>query len=198
MVNVNELHDVDFELDRSNWLTEELEAALDRLPTDRHRMTVLRLVEGRSIGRPDNATFKLPDVCSKKTWHGPIRNGRTYPGWKDLPEIQRAMALAERAFAEGHDAATAANIQEAYRLLADAAVKAVMTLEVLMDTADSDETKRRAANDVLDRVSKIFSRKTTTVAEQRSISFDLSQVPPDVLGVLAGEGDIVDVEPKHT
>ena len=108
------------------------------------------------------------------------------------------MALAERAFAEGHDAATAANIQEAYRLLADAAVKAVMTLEVLMDTADSDETKRRAANDVLDRVSKIFSRKTTTVAEQRSISFDLSQVPPDVLGVLAGEGDIVDVEPKHT
>jgi len=47
----------------------------------------------------------------------------------------------------------------------------------------------------LDRVSKTFSRKTTTVAEQRSISFDLSQVPPAMLTALAGGGEIIDAEP---
>jgi hypothetical protein len=193
MVDVNELQGIDLQFDRSNWLTEELEEALDALPSDHHRTTVLHLAEGRMIGRSDNITFKLPDVCSKKTWHGPYRNGRTYPGWKDDPQVQKALAIAESTLAEHHESAVMANIQEAYRLLADAAVKAVMTLEVLMDTADNDETKRRAANDVLDRVSKVFSRKTTAVTEQRSISFDLSQVPPEMLDQLAG-GDVVEGE----
>jgi hypothetical protein len=195
MVNVNELQEVDLQFDRSNWLTEELETALDLLPTEKHRTTILRLTEGRVIGRSDEDTFRLPDVCSKKTWHGPHRNGRTHPGWKDDPLMQKALMIAENCLTMHHEATIIANINNAYRHLAEAAVKAVMTLEVLMDASEDDLVKLKAANSVLDRVDKTFSRKTTTVAEQRSISFDLSQVPPDMLNALA-EGETIDGEYK--
>lgn len=200
MSNVAELREVDLRFDRDNWLTEELEAALNRLPTDRHRNTVIRLVEGRLIGRSDEDTFLMDDVCAKKTWHGPYRDGVRHPGWKDDPLVQRAMVLAEEVLGHHAEATTVAQIQEAQRLLASAAIEAVMVLtNILHDENAPHDVRRRAANDILDRVSQSFSRKTTAVMEQRSISFDLSALPREVLASLAGMpvpygGEIVDAE----
>ena len=185
MVNVAELREVDYQFNRDDWLTEELENALDVLPSPKHRTTVLRLTEGKLVGRSEEATFKLPDVCAKKTWYGPYRDGIRHQGWKELPAVQKAMVLAEQCLFANQEDSIIENIREAERLLAGAAMKAVMVLEVLMDEADSDETKRKAANDILDRVSLTFSRKTTSVTERRSIVFDLTRMPQDVIMALA-------------
>jgi uncharacterized protein (UPF0147 family) len=93
-----------------------------------------------------------------------------------------------------------AQIKEAQRLLASAAIEAVMTLTNILNDEDAPhDVRRRAANDILDRVSQSFSRKTTSVVDQRSISFDLSALPKEVLAGLAGMpvpygGEIVDAE----
>lgn len=186
MVDVLELREIDLQFDEHSWLTQELQETLDVLPTDKHRETVLRLTEGRIIGRPDEDTFRLEGVCAKKTWHGPFRDGMRTLGWKDDPLVAKALQLAEQCFIGHADAAIQSNLDEAQRQLAMAAVQAVMTLSALMDTCDNDETKRKAANDILDRV-ETFGRKSSTsaVLEQRSISFDLTQVPQDVLQALA-------------
>lgn len=200
MVNVADLQEVDLRFDRNSWLTEELENALNELPTDRHRMTVIRLVEGRMIGRSDEDTFLMEDVCAKKTWHGPYRDGHRHPGWKDDPLIQKAMAIAEECLSVHTRTKTHAVVIEAQRQLAQASVEAVMVLtDIMHDGEAPHDVRRRAANDILDRVDKSFSRKTTSVVDQRSISFDLSQVPKDVLAALAGlpspyDGDVVDGE----
>lgn len=181
------MREIDLQFDQGSWLTQELQETLDVLPSDKHRETVLRLTEGRIIGRPDEDTFRMEGVCAKKTWHGPFRDGMRVMGWKEDPLVSKAMQLAEQCFVGHADAQIQSNLDEAQRQLAMAAVKAVMCLDTLMDTADNDETKRRAANDILDRV-ETFGRKSSTsaVLEQRSVSFDLAQVPQDVLQALAG------------
>jgi hypothetical protein len=200
MSNVEELREVDLRFDRENWLSGELEAALKELPTDRHRNTVIKLVEGRLTGRSDETTFAMEDVCAKKTWHGPYRDGVRHPGWKDDPLVQKAMTLAEEYLGQHAEATVLAQIKEAQRLLASAAIEAVMTLTNILNDEDAPhDVRRRAANDILDRVSQSFSRKTTSVVDQRSISFDLSALPKEVLAGLAGMpvpygGEIVDAE----
>lgn len=168
------------------WITPELQEALDALPTSKHRTTVLRLAEAELIERSEEETFKLKDVCAKKTWHGPYRDGRRYEGWKDDPRVQKALAIAQRLVRTQRDAEVVAFIKQAEKCLAGAAPKAVLFLEELvMNEEASDEVRRKAANDILDRVYTTTSRIARSEQVKREITFDLSKIPMEVLEDLA-------------
>ena len=189
-MNMQEYKEVDWEFSDQDWVNDELQMALDALPSNKHRSTVLRLAEAQAVGRSLDATFKLPDVCAKKTWHGPYVKGVARPGWKDDPLVKRAYNLALARMSTYQEASITANIKETTRLLADAAPKAVMTLTILMDEADSDDVKRKSANDLLDRLRDLMGNKggQFTMSETRTISFDLSSVPMDVLDKIIDHG----------
>ena len=144
----------------------------------------MRLAEASAIGRSMEDTFKLKEVCSKKTWHGPSVNGVQLPGWKDDLKVQRALTLARARVSSFQNAAIASNIEEATRLLAQEAPNAVMVLSVLMQTTDVPyETQRKAANDLLDRLEKLLGSQGSrmTLSETRTITFDLSEIPVEAL-----------------
>lgn len=133
------------------WLTFEVQEALSRLPTRRHRDTVLRLAEARLVGRSEAETFRLPEVCSHRTWYGRYREGVKKPGWREDPLMQAALARATARAQWWEDNTIARNIQQAQEQLAGASPDAVGVLIGLMTAADGEETRRKAANDILDR-----------------------------------------------
>jgi len=178
-----EYQEVDWTFADKDWIGEELQSALDALPTNKHRTTVLRLAEGLAVNRSMEATFKLKDVCAKKTWHGPYDSGVQKPGWKDDPLVQRALNLAKARVSSVQEVSIVANIKEAKRLLATEAPNAVMVLSTLMDDADSDDVKRKAANDLLTWLEKLLGVQGARMimTESRTITFDLSKVPMEKL-----------------
>ena len=182
-MKLEEYKEIDMRFTGGEWIDDELQAALDMLTTNKHRATVMRLAEASAIGRSMEDTFKLKEVCSKKTWHGPSVNGAQLPGWKDDPKVQRALTLARARVSSFQNAAIASNIEEATRLLAQYAPVAVMVLSVLMETADSDDVKRKAANDLLDRLDKLLGSQGSrmTLSETRTVTFDLSEIPVEAL-----------------
>jgi len=135
------------------WLTFEIQQALARLPTVRHRVTVLRLAEAKLVGRSEAETFKLPGVCSRRTWYGRYRNGEKKPGWRDDAVVQAALQAASSRALWWGDNAIARDIQRAQSKLAEASPAAVGVLITLMGSAENEETKRKSANDILDRAS---------------------------------------------
>ena len=99
---------------RAEWLTFEVRQALARLPTAKHRTTVLRLAEAKIVGRSESATFKLPGVCSRRTWYGKYANGeKVAPGWREDLAIQGALKAATEAALSWQDNRTARSIQRA-------------------------------------------------------------------------------------
>lgn len=181
-----EYKQLDWDLVGEDWIDTELRDALDALPTNKHRTTVLRLAEATVVGRSMEETFRMQDVCSKKTWHGPHINGTQKPGWKDDSRVARAYNLALARVSKYQQAGIAANIKETGRLLAQEAPNAVMVLSTMMaDDEVPDETRRKAANDILDRFRDMLTVKGgsngITLSETRTITFDLSSVPMEML-----------------
>ena len=70
-MKLQEYKEVDWEFADKDWIDGELQSALDALPSNKHRSTVMKLAEATAVGRSMEETFKLPEVCAKKTWHGP-------------------------------------------------------------------------------------------------------------------------------
>lgn len=147
------------------WLTDEVNKVLAQLKTRKHRQTVLRLAEAAAIGRTEWDTFKLPGVCSRTTWYGKYRHGEKLPGWRDDPDVVAALEAATARALHYQDQAEARriakrqeNVAKAQDKLADLAYVAAMTLGTLLG-ADSKETARKAANDILDRADEATASK---------------------------------------
>lgn len=150
------------------WLTFELSEALGKLPSRKHRETVLRLAEARATGtRTEAETFRLPGVCSRVTWYGRYRQaGQKLPGWRDDPDVAAALEAATKRAQWWQDQADARRIAkrqeqlaQARDLLAEYAPHAVKRLFVLMGGAGNEETRRKAANDILDRADEETASK---------------------------------------
>lgn len=179
------------------WLTDELSKALGKL-TGQHarkkRATVLRLAEGAAIGRSQQATFRLPDTCSFKTWDGQYRGQVKQDGWKDDPDIQAALAAATRRAQWWQDQAESRRIAErqenvarARDKLAELSWAAVLKLGALLGSENS-ETARKAANDILDRADEATASKSVVREDahgEQVVKFDLGGIPADLLGAIA-------------
>lgn len=180
------------------WLTDELNKLLAELPTRKHRQTVLRLAEAAAIGRTEIETFKLPGVCSRTTWQGRYREDGPRPGWKDDPQMQAALEAATQRAQWWQDQAEARRIAkrqeqvaEARDLLTEYAPHAAKRLFVLMGTAGNEETRRKAANDILDRADEATASKAVVMEKgdhEQRVRFDVGELPPEVLRLLADAG----------
>ena len=180
------------------WLTDELNKLLAELPTRKHRQTVLRLAEARAIGRTEMETFKLPGVCSRTTWQGRYRSGEFHPGWKDNETIQAALQAATQRAQWWQDQAEARQIAKMQDDVAKARVKlaelaypAVLKLGALLG-ANSVETARKAANNILDRADEALASKAVVHEKGdnvQRVSFDLDGLPADFLEALANSGE---------
>jgi len=173
------------------WLTFEISEALSALTTRKQRTTILRLAEAAAADRPQ--PFDRPDVCSKTTWYGRYSHGDKLPGWRDDPAIQHALELATARAQEWEDTHIARQIAKTRRQLADHAPGAELSLYGLALGATSEGTKRLACLDILNRVgAELASRATVPDAPgggEMTVKFDLSNVPPDALAAVAGEGE---------
>ncbi len=182
------------------WLTDEVSALLARITgpqARKKRATVLRLAEGAAIGRSQQATFKLKETCSPKTWDGQYRNRVKLPGWKDDPDIRVALAAATKRAQWWQDQAEARRIAQRQELVARARDKlselsftAALKLGALLGS-ENPETARKAANDILDRADEATASKSVIREEARSeqvIQFDFGGVSPDLLRALADAG----------
>ena len=109
------------------WMSFEVNEALSRLPTRKMRTTVLRLAEARTVGRSAAETFKLPDVCSRRTWYGRYREGEHRPGWKDDPQVQSALAVATARAQWWEDNKIVRSIERARERLAEASPAATFS-----------------------------------------------------------------------
>ena len=178
------------------WMTFEIRQALEEIQPPnvrKKRTTVLRLADARANNRSQAETFKLPDVCCKSTWLGQCREGHKLPGWRDDPAIQHALELATARAQEWEDTHIARQIAKTRRQLADHAPGAELSLYGLALGATSEGTKRLACLDILNRVgAELASRATVPDAPgggEMLVKFDLSNVPPDALAEVAGEGE---------
>lgn len=184
------------------WLTDELNQLLSKLRTRKQRQTVLRLAEAAAIGRTEADTLKLPDTCTNSTWYGqrrPDGDGGWIqkPGWRDDPDIQAALEAARKRAQWWQDQAEARRIAkrqeqvaEARDLLSEYAPHAAKRLFVLMGQAGNEETRRKAANDILDRADEATASKAIEKGEHvQRVHFDLSGLPADLLRALANGGD---------
>jgi len=159
------------------WLTDELNKLLDNVGGGPHhrkrRTTILRLAEGAAIGRTETDTLKLPDTCTRSTWYGQGRpDGEggwiREPGWRDDPAMQAALEAATRRahwYQDHTEARRIAKRQEdvarAKDRLAELAHVAAQTLGVLLGQDTADDTRRKAANDILDRADESTASKAT-------------------------------------
>jgi len=190
------------------WLTDELNKLLAQVgggPYHRRRRdTILRLAEGRVIGRTDDDTWKLPETCTRKTWEGRWyrdAEGNSYkkPGWRDEPAVQAALKAATQRVNWWQDQAEARRIAkrleklaEARDLLAEYSPLAVQRLFVLMGQAGNEETRRKAANDILDRADEGTATKSVvqeTGDHEQRLSFNLRDFSTEFLeSLLRPEG----------
>ena len=158
------------------WLTDEINRLLDGVGGMAHhrkrRTTILRLAEGAAIGRTEKDTLAMPETCTRSTWYGQGRpDGEggwiRKPGWRDDPAIQAALDAATRRAHWWMDQADARrmekrmeNVARAQDRLAELAHLAAQTLGTLLG-AESESTRRLAANDILDRADEATASKAT-------------------------------------
>jgi hypothetical protein len=185
------------------WITEELHqllAALDGHNQRKKRTTVLRLAEARATGGTDAAVFRMPECCSRTCWEGKYKAGVKQVGWRDDPAIAAALVAACQRAQYWQDQAEARRIAKrqeqvaaARDKLADLAYPAVMVLGALMaDKETQAETRRKAANDVLDRADEATASKAILTEKGdhvQRVQFDFSGLPPEILRALADGGD---------
>jgi len=163
------------------WLTFEIQQALAALPTRRHRETVLRLAEGQLKGRPMSETFRMPEVCSHRTWYGRARKGERRPGWKDDERVKRALELATKRAQWWADNETIASLQQANRRLAleaDNNISAmVLGRTVLSAVAEDEEVDVKDRIQAAEKLGKaagdMLSRAGSETATKEVRTFDL-------------------------
>ena len=154
------------------WELSELLAQITGLNARKKRTTILRLAEGRAIGRSTLDTLKLPETCTKSTWDGQYREGGEpgewvqRPGWKHDPLIQEVLAAAEERAQKWQDTAEGRrvakrqeNVAAARDKLAEIALPVVLELAALVRSAQSEEVKLKAIIEALDRVSEETASK---------------------------------------
>lgn len=147
------------------WLTRELRDQLASL-TRKQRNTILRLAEAEVTGAPWTEVWARRDCCSKTTWYGRYRrSGEKIPGWQDQPAIADALTTALALANDYTDSQIGRDIHAAQLQLAAEALASVTRLVHLRDHADTDETQRKAANDILamtvGRIHKLGVEKTS-------------------------------------
>jgi hypothetical protein len=111
-------------------------------------------------------TFKLPEVCSHRTWYGRTRNGTRRPGWKDDPLVKEALKRATDRAQWWQDNESAREIQRAQEKLARYSPGAVERIRVLMDSAESEQVQLKAAGEILDRAA-------VSTAPKVDVTFDV-------------------------
>jgi len=162
------------------WLTFEIQQALARLPTLKHRQTVLRLAEAQVVGRSEVETYRLPEVCSRRTWYGRYRNGERKPGWRDDPAVQAALKAATQRALWWEDNRTVRSIQQAREQLALEAPENVRSmirmrdqLEGIAEAAEEDKDKVQAADKAAKVAGDMLSRAGAETAQKEVHTFDL-------------------------
>ena len=163
------------------WLTFEIQQALAELPSRRHRETVLRLAEGQLKGRPMAETFRMPGVCSHRTWYGRTREGERHPGWKDDVRVRRALDLATKRAQWWADNETIASLQRANARLALEAnnnISAMVLGRTVLSTVAEDEKveakdRIQAAEKVAKVAGDMLSRAGAETATKEVRTFDL-------------------------
>ena len=192
------VHGVEMHAFQPAWLTDELNQLLSKLG-GRHgrkkRDTVLRLAEGSVVGRTMEDTFRMPECCTRPCWEGKYKKGKRLPGWRDDPDIQAALKVAERRAQYWQDTIEGRRIEQrienvarARDKLAELAHPAALTLGALLG-AENVETRRKSANDILDRADEATASKSAVYEkgerEQRT-KLDLTGLPTELLELLAG------------
>jgi hypothetical protein len=184
------------------WLTEELHKALQAIGGThqrKKRTTVLRLAEARASEDIIEAeVFRRPECCSRTCWYGKQPSAGVHlPGWRDDPAIATALEAATARAQWWRDQAEARQIQkniehlaQANNLLAEYAPAAVRRLMALVEAAASEETARKAANDILDRADEATASKAVVMGDNvNRIAFDLNGLPAELLRLIADGGD---------
>jgi len=162
------------------WLTFEIQQALARLPTLKARQTVLRLAEAQVVGRSETETFRLPEVCSRRTWYGRYRGGEKKPGWRDNAAVQSALKAATARALWWEDNRTVRSIQQAREQLALEAPENVRSmirmrdqLEGIAKAAEEDKDKVQAADKAAKVAGDMLSRAGAETAQKEVHTFDL-------------------------
>ena len=122
----------------------EITAQLDRLP-DPHRQkkrdTVLALVDARLAGRTEESVWKLPQTCSRTTYH---------TGWKFDPTFAEVLETCTKIARQLRDTRAARAIATAAERLALASPIAAARLIGLLGSTDENVVRLTAAA-ILDR-----------------------------------------------
>jgi hypothetical protein len=165
------------------WMTEELHQALAAIGGHnqrKKRTTVLRLAEARATGKVEGNVFKDPACCGRNCWYGkqPCA-GVHLPGWRDDPAIQAALEAAVKRAQWFQDQAETRRIAKRQEQMADAkellceyAPHAAKRLFLLMGQAESEETRRKAANDILDRAGGETASKASLIHVIGGVNLD--------------------------
>lgn len=140
-----------------SWVSFEVMQALNKIkdPWNRKkRLTVLRVAEALASGLPIRHVFDSDDTCSTPTWYGNKNHGQ--PAWREQPDIANALEVARRAAQRYYDEQEIKRLKFRSRVLhtsqdrlAELTQLAVESLGFLMVASESDETRRKAAVDVL-------------------------------------------------
>ena len=108
---------------------------------EKKRATVIALVDARLAGRPEESVWRLPETCSRATYHGK---------WKHDPLFQEVLATVDEIAHNWRDTRAIEALRKAAEMLAlaspAAAMKAVAMLQV-----DDPSVVLRAAFGILDR-----------------------------------------------
>lgn len=164
------------------WMTDELNKLLAQIG-GRHqrkkRDTVLQLAQAAATGKTEASVWALPECCSRTCWEGKYKHGVRQPGWRDDPAIQAALEAAVKRAQWFQDQAEARRIAKRQEQMADAkellceyAPHAAKRLFLLMGQAESEETRRKAANDILDRAGGETASKASLIHVIGGVNLD--------------------------
>ena len=146
---------------RLDWLDAEVNTALNGVGNpleDKHavkkRCTVMRVAYQVATGQNIEAAFKFADTCNDTVWHGRRIGDRYKLGWKELPEIQNALAVCVAKLVPWLERQKAAEIEDFRRAkqlaIARHAAKAPDVLaEIQSDPGMPPQYRIKAATDLL-------------------------------------------------
>jgi hypothetical protein len=166
-----------------SWITTELQVLLRKLKP-KQRSTVLRLAGAKATGVAWDRVWGSEGVCSDTTRYGRYAHGEKLDGWRDDPDVWAAYQAAEAAALKWEEGRIGRGIQRAQLRLAEEAFNSVERLVALRDGAEADETRRKAANDIL----------AMTVGRVHKLGIDQGSVDPflELLRELRGASDEAD------
>lgn len=148
-------------ISRVDWLDDEVRSVLNGVGdplTDQHtikkRNTVLRVAYQIATGQSITEAFKQADTCDDTVWHGRWVKGKWKTGWKELPEIQTALAHCVAKLVPWLEAQKVKEIEDYRRAKAlaiskHAAKSPDVLAEIQADPVMPPQYRIKAANDLM-------------------------------------------------